>query len=630
MNTMLLEMGVFNIALVLLIYVQIHDERKKNRDCKLFGRLLLSLIGILFIDTLGWLIDGKPIGGQIWITTLVDGLDLILTTTVCWCWLQYALFIADERRVTYRWWYKDFGTIIFILQIFLVISSQFFNFYFYVDEAGIYQRGKGYFIHSLISLALLAYSSAACILAYKKTEKKSKKKELLFVALIILIPVAGNIFQLYVYGYPTVWVCTVFMVMAVYIHIQNKRINKERNEQNGVLIKALVEAQAANEDRTEFFSRMSHDMRTPMNGILGMIRLSKTTDNIDEIHENMYKAESAGEYMLNLINDTLDLQRLESQKMKLDKENVYIKDYFTDIYSMMEVSARQKGITFRFNNINLNEDQYVEIDRVRVKQIFTNLISNAIKFTPPSGTVVVDMEMLSENENTLYNRFTVRDTGVGMSHEFIKDRLYKPYCQENNEITSQLAGSGLGLAITRNLVEIMGGRLEVESELGEGTAFKVYINFKKVSTEIARQEKLNRHDREKGVQTNIAGKRLLLCEDHPLNAEIAIRLLDKAGCMVDWEENGKLGVDRFIASDLDYYDAILMDIRMPVMDGLTAAKTIRRLNRADAEDIPIIAMTANAFDSDVRNSLEAGMNAHLAKPINPAKLYATIHDCINN
>lgn len=630
MNTMFGEMGVFCIALVLMIYFQIYEDRKKYRDCLLFGRLLLSTAGILLVDTIGWLIDGKPVLGQIWFTTLIDGMDLILTSTVCWCWVQYALYIANGKKQMLRKWYRDFNTYLLFLQIILVASSQFVDFYYYVDAAGVYHRGEGYIIHSLISVIMLSYSTIICVRAYRREQQKEKKQEMLFVALIIVIPILGNVFQLFVYGYPTVWLCMVYMVFSVYIHIQNKRVNEERKEQNRILKKALLQAQSANTAKTEFLSKMSHDMRTPMNGILGMIRLSKDTTDVAELHENMVKAEAAGEYMLSLINDTLDLQKIESNRMELNPEVIFIRDYLDDVLSMNKMSAEQKQIHFKVTDDGFEQDQYVKIDKVRVKQIFTNLLSNAIKFTPEGGTVEIRAESYGRDGNLIHNRFEVKDTGVGMSSEFIEKRLFQPYSQENNILSSQLTGSGLGMAITKNLVELMGGHLEVESELGEGTTFRVYLDFEHVPRKIAEEEVQRTQKKKQQLPHTLQGRKILLCEDHPLNAEITKRLLEKTGCNVSWAENGKIGVELFQESNVNEFDLILMDIRMPEMDGLTAARTIRSMGRKDAKTIPIIAMTANAYDSDIKNSFAAGMNAHLAKPIEPAVFYETISENLSD
>lgn len=384
----------------------------------------------------------------------------------------------------------------------------------------------------------------------------------------------------------------------------------------------------ADADRAEFFARMSHDMRTPMNGILGMIRLSQEETTEPVVLENMRKAENAGKYMLNLINDTLDLQRIESKKLVLETEVVSQLAFLNDIFSMMKITAEEKRIAYFVELKNVREDLYVEIDPVRSKQIIANLVSNAIKFTPEGGAVSILFEVYDESADMIHIKFQVKDTGVGMSEDFIKNRLYKPYSQENNRLSNQLTGSGLGMAIVKNLVEIMGGSIEIESQLGEGTTFTVCISVKKASKEKLDAKLQNEEHQSQSAVTSIAQKRILLCEDHPLNAEIAKLLLEKVGCIIELAQNGKLGVEKFKTSDSFYYDAIFMDIRMPEMDGLEATRTIRSLDRADATIVPIIAMTANAYESDVQNCMDAGMNAHLAKPIEPQKMYQILAEQI--
>ncbi len=276
MKVVYYEFGIFTIALIAVMFFQIRKSGKLYKDCNLFAKVLFATIIIIFIDTLGWLIDGKPICGQIWFTTIVDGLDLIFTSVVCCCWARYVLYIAFENKKADMKRYYYFPIFLLIVQITLVLSSQIFGFYYYIDEFGVYHRSTGYFIHSVISVGLLMYASTICILTYNKESNIEKRKELLFLSLIILIPIMGNIFQLYVYGYPTIWLCMVFMALAVYIHIQNSRMNKERKQQNEALKEALSQAQDANNAKSDFLSRISHDIRTPMNTIMNLSKMVET------------------------------------------------------------------------------------------------------------------------------------------------------------------------------------------------------------------------------------------------------------------------------------------------------------------------------------------------------------------
>lgn len=388
--------------------------------------------------------------------------------------------------------------------------------------------------------------------------------------------------------------------------------------------KEQTRMQIINQERSDFFARMSHDMRTPMNGILGMINLSENETNLQEIHENIKKAKQSGEYMLCLINDTLDLQRLESDKLILQPETIYIEDFANNISDMIKPSTDKKNIKF----INIKDSSffnyYIKADSVRLKQIFVNILSNSVKFTNNGGIIEVITENLATSETSITEKITIRDTRIGMSPAFIQNNLFKPYTQERNVVTSQYAGSGLGLAIVKNLVTLMNGTIDVKSELGKGTTFTIVLTFeiiKKEDTSKINQPKNLIND---SIIEKLSDKNILICEDQPLNAEITKRLLLHAKCNSEVAQNGKIGLEMFQKSNEHYYDAIIMDIRMPIMNGLESTLAIRALNRSDAKSIPIIAMTANAYDEDIKNCLDAGMNAHISKPVDPQNLFKTL------
>ena len=398
--------------------------------------------------------------------------------------------------------------------------------------------------------------------------------------------------------------------------------------QNEIIHQKNLELQKANDETTNFLSRMSHDMRTPMNGILGVSRLSMDETDSQVLKKNMQKIENSGEYLLNLINDTLDFQKIESGKMELHSEVCDFRDVLKNITEMNKSSVEEKHLELRVINLGTGGSSYVRLDSVRFQQIFMNLLSNAIKFTPPGGTVELKHECTGTDGDISHDIFQVSDTGIGISKEFIEQNMFHPFAQEQTEITSQYAGSGLGLSIVKRLVELMGGTIEVESDLGSGTTFTVHLDITHVDKEVAEKELRKTSDRLEGNLEQLMDKRILLVEDHPLNAEIARKLLEKVGCKVNWVDNGKKAVDTVADSEEHSYDAILMDIRMPVMDGLTATKEIRNLDCQEAKTIPIIAMTANAYDSDVENCRKAGMNAHIAKPIDVKEVYRVLMEQI--
>ena len=288
-----------------------------------------------------------------------------------------------------------------------------------------------------------------------------------------------------------------------------------------VMRRQSSQVERANQARTDFFARMSHDLRTPMNGILGMIELTQQAGTLEEVRANMDKAKDSGDYMLSLINDTLDLQRLENGRLQFNPQTVQISEFVDGVVDMVRVSAAQKNITLELDAEGIQKDGYITIDPIRVKQIFINILSNAVKFTPEGGAISIKMEELSRTGNMVHSKIAIRDTGIGMSAEFVRNSLYKPYSQEQNEVTGQSAGSGLGLAITKNLVQLMGGRIEVESEPGEGTEFTVYLSFEYAERERVKENKKLLTEKQTQIQTKLEGARVLVCEDHPLYAEIA-------------------------------------------------------------------------------------------------------------
>lgn len=387
---------------------------------------------------------------------------------------------------------------------------------------------------------------------------------------------------------------------------------------------ALNAASEANRAKADFYARMSHDMRTPMNGILGLTELAAHESNLAILHEDIEKIRQSGVYMLSLINDTLDMQRIESGRMTLEPIPCRTKELIDGAISMLQMSAKEKNIAIDVKNINVDLTSFVRVDPVRIRQIVINLISNSIKFTPEGGRITFTIEALSRDRQYTHSRLTISDTGVGMSREFMEHGIFLPFMQERNDMTMKYAGSGLGLSIVKKLLDLMNARIEVESEPGMGTTFTIYVDFENVSDSEAAAAASGRGIQGAKPGSKIQGKHILLCEDNGLNAEIARRLLEKAGARIDWAKDGAEGIHMFEESPEHAYDLIIMDIRMPNMDGIEAAKAIRRADRTDGQTVPIIAMSANAYADDIEKSMKAGMNAHLAKPIEPGKMFETI------
>lgn len=390
----------------------------------------------------------------------------------------------------------------------------------------------------------------------------------------------------------------------------SERENTER------LQTALEDARNANTAKSEFLSSMSHDMRTPLNGVIGYTRLALESDDADAIRGYLEKTEGSAKVLLALINDTLDLSKIETGKVTLKPEPVAGEALVEYLLTSVLPSIDEKHIRLILDT-DLMAGVTVNLDVLRMSKIFLNLLNNAIKFTPEGGRIELSVECLRLEEDRVYDRITVSDNGIGMSNEFLP-KVFEPFAQERTSKTAQIGGLGLGLAIVRQLVELMGGRIEVESELGVGTTFTIWLDFERVDAAVPLEKEPVLE------QDALLEKTILLVEDNAMNAEIATVLLETYGAEVITAMDGQQAIERFEASEAGTFDAVLMDIRMPVMDGHTATRAIRASGRPDAKTIPIIAMSADAYDSDVRRSMESGMNAHLAKPIDPESVLDAI------
>ena len=424
----------------------------------------------------------------------------------------------------------------------------------------------------------------------------------------------------------------VIVIVLAIVGIQHQRMVQKRNINKLLAAKnleletalaakreALQVADQANSAKSEFFARMSHDLRTPLNAVLGFVTLAMDEpNNPPTTQDYLEKIHLAGKYQLHIINDILDMAKIESGKLELNLAITAGNKLHDDMATIFREQASEKGIKLR-TDFTQARAKWLYLDDLRLRQIYANLLSNAIKFSQSGTEVSWRVRDIVIEDGMLYYESVISDQGCGMSKEFMT-KLFEPFAQEH--AFNAALGTGLGLSIVKHLVDLMGGTIKVTSEVGRGTTFTLQMKVKIASP----QEAMQSHSAI--PSSDLQGCHILLCEDNKTNTLVAQRLLEKVGCTVDTAENGKLGVDYFEASPLGAYAAILMDIRMPVMNGLEATAKIRALPRTDAQTIPIIAMTANAFNEDVKKCLAAGMNAHVAKPIDVQYLYDVLKEQI--
>ena len=385
----------------------------------------------------------------------------------------------------------------------------------------------------------------------------------------------------------------------------------------------LEEAEQASSAKTIFFSNMSHDIRTPLNAIIGYSQLAQREDATpEEIRGFMAKIASSGKHLQGLVNDVLEMSRIESGKMELEPAKTDLRNLMSDAEAMFEAEMEERQITFSVDASGVT-DRYVYCDRNRFNRILQNLLGNACKFTPEGGTVAAVLRQEGVTDGTGNYVLTVRDTGIGMSREFA-ERVFDAFERERNTTVSGIHGTGLGMAITKNIVDLMGGTIEVDSEPGKGTVFTVHVGFRLIPEGEMLPADTSRPEGEAEQKYDFKGLKLLLAEDNEVNREIAALFLTDAGFLLDTAENGKIAADMVAASAPGEYAAVLMDIQMPVMNGYDATKLIRSLPDPVLSSVPIIAMTANAFQEDIQMEEAAGMNAHVSKPVEARILLQTL------
>ncbi len=568
-------------------------------------------------------------------------------------WTRYVISYLKAKNIFERL-LRHTGNLFFVFEIIVIIVNIFYPIMFWFDDKGNYLAGSARHITLAIQILMFLLTSIYTLRITVKTEGSIKRRHLtvgLFgIAMIVLIglQIAYPLLPFYAMGY-MLGTCLLHSFVAedekeeyrreleeaiVREQIQSKELSESRE----ALKKALSDAEYANKAKTAFLSNMSHEIRTPMNAIIGLNNIALNDESAsDKVKDYLGKIKNSAQHLLGIINDILDMSRIESGHMTVNNDEFSLIENLDQVNTMIREQCRDKEINYECK-INGKIDDFYVGDGMKIKQVLINILGNAVKFTPKDGKISFSIEEVTRLENKASLKFIISDTGIGMNKDFLP-HIFDAFSQEDTSSTSKYGSTGLGMPITKSIVELMNGNIEVTSEKGKGTTFTVTITLgisdrraddkglkeqNSNETSLSEQQTSNQVSKDSNGKANLKGCRVLLAEDMPVNSEIMKMVLAMKEIEVELAVNGKIAVEMFTNHEAGYYNAILMDMRMPEMDGLEATKLIRALEREDAKKIPIIALTANAFEEDVQKSLQAGLNAHLSKPVEPEALFETL------
>ena len=536
------------------------------------------------------------------------------------------LFMESYMEIPCRKCIRILEAIPLIVLIGMIMTSISTGIVWDFDENGSYIRGP---LFSGFAVLNLFYYFMAYIQTFYAVMHNNQKqfRYILEASLFSALPLMGILVNTYViplYGvYPFQPYCLVVGALLVYLFMVEQQKSKDAADHRDRLTLALEQEKEASRKAREagavkdtFLANMSHDIRTPMNAILGFADIiARQPGDEAAVRDAVAKIRASGDVLMKIINDVLDLSKIESGKIQIQEETVDLMQMAENLELMLEYSIKKKNIHFEV--INHLQHRYVRADSTKMQQVLVNILNNAVKFTPEGGRVILELEeRLLDGKESEYT-IRVTDNGIGMDEDFQK-HAFEAFERERTSTESRIEGTGLGLAIVKKLVECMGGRAEIQSKRGEGTTISIVWRLKMA------QPMKQPENKAKVLNIDLSGVRVLLAEDNALNAEIALDILKNAGMMADWVPDGRACIERMEQMDKGYYQLILMDIQMPVLNGYEATRQIRRLADVSKAHIPILAMTANAFEDDKRRAMEAGMDGFITKPIEMDKMMQTM------
>ena len=738
-----------------------HEGKTLTKTQRNYRFFLMGVMCYLITDLLWGILDSHHLITLLYIDTSIHFAAMVGAVML---WTQYVVSYLETGSV-FEKTLQTAGRVFFGLELIFIAVNIFRPVLFWFDENDVYQAGFARYVTLGIQILMFLATSIYTLRVASRADGRIRQRHLtigffgIAMMLLITLQVFYPLLPLYAMGYMLgTSVLHSFVVEDEKEEYRREleKAAKELSESREALKDALAIAEEANKAKTSFLSNMSHEIRTPMNAIIGLNNIAMNDPTASEqIKEYLRKTGDSAQHLLGIINDILDMSRIESGRMTVKKEEFSFAKALEQVNTIISGQCRDKGLVYECQVTGQVDDYYIG-DAMKLKQVMINILGNAVKFTPEKGTVRFTIEEGARFDHKAVLKFIISDTGIGMSKEFLP-HIFEPFSQEDASSTSSYGSTGLGMPITKSIVELMNGHIEVESEKGKGTTFTVTVTLgesdrkqqqgdeaghlpedmsvlvidddpialehaeiilgqvgikcetaetgwegiDKVRIRHGRREDFNLilidwkmpemdgvettrqirkivgcdtpviiltsfnwdeiadEAREAGVDTFVAkplfagtvldefleafrykneapeqktvdlkGRRVLLAEDVAVNAEIMMMVLSMQEMKVDLAENGRIAVDLFESHEPGYYDAILMDMRMPEMDGLEATRVIRSLSRDDAKTIPIIALTANAFDEDVQRSMQAGLNAHLSKPVEPAVLFESLENLI--